>query len=413
MAVFVSAKGRDITTWRAIGDFTNSFRQTLLDRSAECRSEEVEALFVQAKQAIDTIAAAHDACLVRLDRIISETSTLAEPDRLKELTVEFYGMLYEHFGQYRSAPAFFQFSGMFLHELTGALTRYAAQHPSLSGCRLPDMALVTLGQPGCQEYSPFCPLQLVMVHGQHGKAEIETVSRCCSILQEGFEACGLKIDGEIRPVNPFWRGTLTEWEQRLKQGLERGKQKDLIDLLRLADQETIYSATSLGDEFRKLALHQLQESHRATGDLVVRLLSLSNGLGIMGGWLLEKKGPNRGLFRLFDHALLPLSTAVTALALINRVDAVGTPQRIRELLARQALNVELAERLLQSWHTMNELRLLRERAAFPDWSGSSLYLDVTVLDDESREALRDALDTIIIAQRQVSVSYSGLESERS
>jgi len=64
--------------------------------------------------------------------------------------------------------------------------------------------------------------------------------------------------------------------------------------------------------------------------------------------------------------------------------------------------------LLQSWYLLNELRLRREREFWPgrDREGA-LYLDVTALDEETRWALREALETIDTAQRRVSVAYSG------
>jgi signal-transduction protein with cAMP-binding, CBS, and nucleotidyltransferase domain len=364
-------------------------------------------------QSLGELAAAHDASLEQLERILGETSAASDPGRLRELTKEFYGILYGHFGRFRSAPAFFQLSGQFLRELTGALDRYAVRQQGLSGCRLPDTALIALGPAGRGEFSPFCPLQLVLVHGDTGQAESETVSLYCRTLQEGFEACGLRIDREITPANPSWRGTVSEWDERLAHGLKQSRPMDSIELLRLADQDTLHSAAGLDDRFRQLAISRLRESPSAMGELVVRLLSLSNGLGIMGGWLLERKGPRRGLFRLFDHALLPLSVTVTALALISRVGAVSTPQRIRELLGGRVLNVELIERLMQSWHTLNELRLMRERELYPDWRGdNSLYLDVTVLDEEKKEALKEALETISTARRHVSVIHSAWESEQ-
>jgi len=239
---------------------------------------------------------------------------------------------------------------------------------------------------------------------------MEAVSRYCGVLQEGFEACGLQVDGEITPMNSPWRGSLPEWGRRLEQGLARGKQREMVELLRLADHEALFSVDGKDLEFRELVLSQLQQSRRAMGDLVSRLGRLSNGLGIMGGLRLERSGPHSGLFRLFEHALLPLSASVAALALINRVDAADIPQCIRALLGRQALDVDTAERLLQSWHMLNELRLMRERELFPALNrAASLYMDVTALDEVKRRMLRETLQTVENVQRLVSVVFSGTE----
>jgi CBS domain-containing protein len=410
MAVLVTAKGSDITSWRTAGEFGAAFRQALLERSAHYRSGEAEALFDETCQALETLAAANDEHVARLERIVAQTAASTDPVRLGELCATFYAELYDHFGCYGSAVAFYRLSTLFLHELTGCLHRYALQRLGPAGERLPDMMLVALGPAGRREFSLFCPLQVALVSGQSPGGSQEDISRYCGILQEGFEACGLQIDGEIAPVNPSWRGSLPEWGRRLEQGLARGKQKELVELLRLADHDALLPITEMEGEFRALVMPHLQQSRRAMGDLVTRLLDLSNGLGIMGGWRLVRSGPRRGMFRLFEHALLPLSAAVAALALINRVDAVDTPQRIRALLVQRALDVDTAERLLQSWHTLNELRLMREREEFPGRDReAALYLDVAALDEEARWALREALETIDNTQRRVSVAYSGTE----
>jgi len=408
MAVLVTAKGGDISTWRATGEFGAAFRQALLERSAHCGSGEAETLFGETSQALEALAAANDERVARMEAITARTADCTDPVRLGELCNAFYAELYDHFGCYGSAVAFYHLSTIFVRELAGSLHRYALKRLGTSGERLPDMMLLVLGPAGRREFSPFCPLQLALVSGQAANGGQGGVFRYCGILQEGVAACGLQVDGEITPVNPSWRGGLPEWGRRLEQGLARGKQRELVELLRLADHEALLSVPELEAEFRALVQGQLQQSRRAMGDLVTRLLGLSNGLGMMGGWRLEKGGPHRGLFRLFEHALLPLSAAVTALALINRVDAVDTPQRIRALLGRQALDVDTAERLLQSWHVLNELRLARERELFPARNnGAALYLDVAALDEEARWALREALETIDNAQRRVSVAYSG------
>jgi len=407
MAVLVTAKGGDISVWRAAGEFGATFRRALLERSARCRSEEAEGLFDETCQALEALAADNDERAARLGRIAAQAAASVDPVRLKELCDAFYAELYDHFGRYGSAVAFYHFSTLFLHDLTASVHRYALKRLGPPGERLPGMMLVALGPAGRREFSPFCPLQLALVSGQTAHGEQEEVSRYCGILQEGFEACGLQVDGEIAPVNSSWRGSLPEWDRRLEQGLTQDRQRALVELLRLADHEALLPIPELEEEFRALVLVRLQQSRRALGDLVARVLDLPNGLGVMGGWRLEKSGPYRGLFRLFEHALLPLSAAVAALALINRVDAVDLPRRIRALLGRRALDVDTAERLLQSWHILNELRLRREHESLPGRAReAALYLDVTVLDEETRRALREALETIDTTHRLVSAAYS-------
>jgi CBS domain-containing protein len=107
--------------------------------------------------------------------------------------------------------------------------------------------------------------------------------------------------------------------------------------------------------------------------------------------------------------LQPLSASLSVLGLIKQLDTTATPRRIRELLWRRELNVDLAERLLQAWHMLHELRLKREREVQPDWSDTSpLYLKIEDLDAGEQEALRESLEAISHVQRYIGLNFSGL-----
>jgi signal-transduction protein with cAMP-binding, CBS, and nucleotidyltransferase domain len=195
-------------------------------------------------------------------------------------------------------------------------------------------------------------------------------------------------------------------------GLAQGEPAELIDLLRLSDQCSLIPSSGLDGEFRDLCLTLLGKSRITLAFLVTRILALSNGVGIMGGLRLERSDPHRGLFALFDHALLPLSASVTALSLIEEGVAVETTQRIRELQADRKLNVEMAEHLLEAWHILNELRLARERDLFSKRDGqSSLHLDPETLSNADMERFREALETVHYLQRHVAISFSGWEEQ--
>ena len=184
MAQLVSAKGSDVLAWRAAGDFTATFRQLLLNRTEFCRSDEAAALLNGAAHALDTLALENDAFCSRCSGLTEEVAACAEPARLRDLITTFFAELYDHVTVHHSAPAFYQLSLLFLQALAGSLSRYA---------------YTRLGPAGHQEFSPFCPLQLLLVHGDAGDGEIDRIVRYAGFLHEGFAACGLRIDEQITP----------------------------------------------------------------------------------------------------------------------------------------------------------------------------------------------------------------------
>jgi len=408
MALLVSAKGSDVLAWRAAGDFAVTYRQLVLDRMEFCRSDEAAALLSGVSQALDELAAANDAFCSRCDSLIGEVAACPEPARLRELTTSFFAGLYDHSAIHHSAPAFYQFSQLFLQALAGSVSRYSYTMLGDSSARMPQLALIALGPAGRQEFSPFCRLQFMLVHEQAGDAEDALIQRYATLVHEGFEACGILVDELVTPRNSQWRGSLSGWGQRLDKVLARGKFSEVTELLRLADQTQLDGAGDAGPGFRQRSLAALAASPVAVKNLVSRVVALSNGIGMMGGLRFEKSGPYRGRFALLENALQPLSVSVSALGLLKRLETVATPRRVRELLWRRELNVDMAERLLQAWHMLNELRLIRERELHPDWANEApLHLNINQMNVAEQEALRESLESVGNIQRHVGLNFSG------
>jgi signal-transduction protein with cAMP-binding, CBS, and nucleotidyltransferase domain len=411
MALLLSAKGSDLLAWRACGDFAAAFRQALLARLEFCRlTNDAEELLTATGQVLDDLLAANDAFCTRSNELIAELSVCDDPSRLREISAEFFAGLYDHFGIHHSAPAFYEFSSLFLQALSRSIIRSAYATPALSDLPKQPVMLIALGAAGRREFSPFCPLQIMLVHGETGYAEQEALSQLGLLIHEGFEDCGFQVDGTVTPRNPEWRGSMSGWRQRLTLKLDQGIVLELIDLFRFADQSTLCNDEGFEPEFTVMCRSLLKERRSSMAFQVTRVLNLSHGIGIMGGMRFVKKGPYRGLFALYENALQPLSAAVCVLALLKNLETPTTPQRIREILWRREMNVDMAERLLQAWHTLHEVRLSGERDLQPDWSNKApLYLNIEEMPDSEQNSLRESLETVGAIQRHVGQTFSGME----
>jgi len=410
MNFLLSAKGGNVTAWRAVDDFAAAYRQALLDRAASDRNGSAEAVFSGSLAALDTLAETHLTLLGQLDTLLEEVDAAPPTPRLKELTAEYYAVLYQHMNAFHSAPAFYQRSMEFMKRLSTVLMAHAADQLGLFARHLPKMALVALGPAGRSEYSPFCQLQLLLVHEEAAASQLETINLYGHTLHAEFEAIGLAIDPVISPRNPAWRGSITEWRQRCHDALHHATTDGLIAILRLADQNCLTPGMGLAQELKEMTTTILRGSRAAQANLIERMESLSNGLGMMGGLKLEGSGAGRGLFRLLDHGLLPLSAALSALALIKESSAASSCDRILDLLERRELDVELAEKMLATWHCVHELRLRNEQAFnIGEHNELSLLLNPDKLTVEQRHALKTALTSVAAIQRHVAIIFSGME----
>lgn len=407
MEPMLSAKGNDITSWRAAANFAAAYRQALLDRAASDRSGSSETVFSEAGDVLEASIASHREFLKHLEGLIDEVAA-APAERLKELTIDFYNHLYRHFGRFRSAPAFYQLSMTYLCRASAAVIARTTDQLGPSSRHLPEMTLIAVGPAGRGEYSPFCPLQILLVHGDAEASQFQTIELFCRTLHTAFANAGLSVDPQVTPRNAHWRGTLPQWHQRCEERLQIQTNEDLIDLYRLVDQYTLYSTEGFAPQFKQMSSAALSGNRPALTNLISRMTLLKNGLNLMGRLKLERIGSERGMFRLLDYGLLPLSAALSALALIKKSTAVGNCERIRDLLGRRELDVELAERMLAAWHSLNNLRLLQEQSFHIDVQSSQpLLLNANEFTADQRQALKTTLESVAFIQRHVEIIFSG------
>lgn len=408
MDFLLSAKGVDVTSWRAVENFNVVYRQALLDLAASNRTEYSESVISDTCAGLEATITMHDTLLKRLNSLTDNASTTA-PGALKELTTTFYCELYRHFGHFHSTQAFYQLSMAFLKRASAAIIAQTTDKLGPSACSLPEIALIAVGSAGRCEYSPFSQLQILLVHGDASESQLQTINQFCDTLHAGFEAAGLSVDPMVTPRDPRWRGTLVEWQQRCEIGLRPQTHEEYIYLCRLADLCQLNTGELSAKQLKEISSAALNGSRPALINLIERMLSLSNGLGIIGGLKLERKGANRGKFRLLDHGLLPFSVALSALALIRRIEAGSSCERIQELLKRRELDVDMAERMLATWHKLHYLRLCREQSLrIGELIDYSSFLSPDEMTVEERQSLKETLESVAVVQRHVEITFTGM-----
>lgn len=411
MAIVITAKGKDFAAWRAAGDFVATCRQSLLNSTGTLLSSQAEELFETALEDLERCKHAHVKAVTGLRGLTAQVGA-ASPEQLRDLVRVFYGQAYAFFQSNSSASSFFRLCDEFLTSMCASMINHAKGQMGDAASDLPPLALIALGFCTCHEFTPFWRLQLVLVHGEIEPDRAPLVAAFYRILHEALETSGLRLDARVTPLSPEWRGSMNDWRQRLSLGLEKGVGMAGGEIIKLAEQQALYSEDGLADEFKSHCTRLLSRSRSALGFMVARVGDLSNGIGLMGGLRTEKKGAQRGLFGLLDHALLPLAAAVSALALIRGDGAGDTPRSIRALLGRGAIDVEMAERLLESWHLFSEMRLRREAELQPAWNEQEVfYIDLEMLGEAELEHFKSCLETVGQLQRHVGISFSSWEEQ--
>jgi len=213
----------------------------------------------------------------------------------------------------------------------------------------------------------------------------------------------------VSPKNSDWCSSLEYWQATLQGDMAHTELDELINFIRLADQNFLAGSVELSNDFCAMGKMALSENDIALENLVSRASLLSNGVGLLGGLRLEKSGPYRGRFSLLEHALQPLTASISAFSLLSRLVSETSQERICELVSRGELGVDMAEQLLHAWNDINELRLMHERESQPNWMDAApLHLDLDTLSAEEQESLRKKLEAIGHFQRYLQTTFTAL-----
>lgn len=397
------AKGDRLADWRGLDEFVASYRTAAIRLAAVRQPDAMGDLLAMIRNELGLVAAENQRFIEQRDQVGDRLAAVESCCGLRELLAVFYDTAYTHFRRFQSPPAFFEAANGFLAALSSMqLARLRQQ----DGVALPPLALLALGPAGRLEYTRFCRLQLALVWDGAGTvAEDQLMTEFAEELMAWLRACGIALDEAVSPLQAHWRGSLSQWRARLEAGIEHGDAGELIEQLRLVDQAALVDEQGLAGRFRALCSEQLHQ-RPAVANLVERSTALSNGLGMMGGFRLNRSGPYRGCFDLLQHALLPLGACVGGLCLHHDLVEDGTPRRLRELVRNGRLDVDLAERALQAWHLFSHYRLTLElTAATGQDCRDILNLDLSRLSHDEQEQLRSCLETVADLQRHLYVSF--------
>jgi CBS domain-containing protein len=392
----------------SVRTFADTFRKVLLRRTTSLLSDQAEVLIAGVGNELEARASIIDAGMMRLGSLLREVPEAA-PERLGELIEEYYATAYDLFLQSRSTIAFFRLSGELLRAVTAAIVGHAAVGLGVPAGKMPPLAVIALGPGGRQEFSPFCRLQLLLVHGE---AEPSLAEGLGHRLHESFAATGLRPDTLITPRNPDWRGTPAQWSARVANGLNRGNTENLIQLLRLSDLSMLHDADGRGGDFRRDCFRQLSSCCPAMRNLMDRSVGIGRGAALLGRIRLNRRGPHAGMFNLLNNALLPLSASLSALSLLWGIEAVDTPRRIGELCDRGGLDPEMAKQLGSVWQQINELRLLSEALEHPRWNSQNvLWLPLLSSPPAEMQYLKEGLKVVSLLQRHLEKSFKRWEEQ--
>jgi len=199
----------------------------------------------------------------------------------------------------------------------------------------------------------------------------------------------------------LWRGSLDKWQHYLAGGVQPSDQPNRIETV--ADLRLVSGDACIAGEALDQARGFLEQTSGSQDfqELARQVSELPVALGILGGLRVEKAGEHSGCCNPEVSGLYPLVSAVRLLAARHGLDPGSTVERLNALATLGTLDTPQAERYKTAYHTLAGFKVRREIAL------EQPYLNPTLLPDQERERLKEALEAVRQLQRLVRCVFLG------
>ncbi|MEM7209231.1 MAG: DUF294 nucleotidyltransferase-like domain-containing protein [Pseudomonadota bacterium] len=173
-----------------------------------------------------------------------------------------------------------------------------------------------------------------------------------NILHEsGLPRC----TGGVMASNSAWRGTQSQWQQRVDTWLTRTKPADLLSVDIFYDLYPAAGDARLGEELKRYALSRVNHRGPFLGILANSVVASGSPFGIFG-----RLRTVDGRVDLKMQGLLPLVSCARVLALKCESVSANTPDRLRDAQKAGLIAGEDCERLIQTQKVLLSLILAQQ-----------------------------------------------------
>ncbi|HBA87161.1 MAG TPA: nucleotidyltransferase [Geobacter sp.] len=413
MPMLLGSKGSDIMQWRASVELVERLRERLDRKWARSTAREAESFLGAVIASVEeelSYESQLDEELSSLHRSIREAES---PLQLQPIRGRYHEVVTAHFRR-RSSVLALCGACCSLHDalLARAIELAEERMLQLGQGRAPIYALLVSGDRGREEETLHGNNRYLLLH-ELDSPRFFLFSRQ---LLLSFREAGLLAGEEM-----LWHGSLLEWRALLADGREpreaaggaflapvtpfdiapRPEPQPIQDwkwrLEAMADLRFLTGYEPLGAQALSAAALCIKEQKNRDPFMQVarRVITLPLALGRFGRWRLVRSGEHKGEIDLEELALLPMMMTLRAMAVQAGVHGGGSVQRVRALLERGALDVDLADRLLKAFQCFMQLRI--ESEIRTEQGGAFANPEEFSLERDQR--IREAVEAVLSLQK--------------
>lgn len=271
-------------------------------------------------------------------------------------------------------------------------------------------ALVSMGSDGRSEQTLITDQDYLIVYEDGHDTADDYFRRFSELLVERLAAVGFKkCTGDIMPSNPTWRGSISQWRQRLN-AIVRYEfdeyAKNLMDLIVLSDARYVAGDRTIAENHIESIREFEQGYFQVIWGMAKAAAEMKVGLKSFGRIWTDPKGEFKGLFNVKLLGWAPLVMNVRILAVNLGLHATSTLQRLELLEERKSLSPGTAAELKSAYHILTRHRVLLQIRYLRGEQAESYHLDPKTLDKAEREELHRALVSIEELQAVIRTNFS-------
>ena len=402
MSMFPVNKGGDILAWRDTVELVDGVRQQLAQKMAYLLDGD-ELVFLQGLQERITEEMAVESRFAEdVEQVLAALETSGTVDEMVAAYRHGRQISSDYFVRRGSVLTVQSLCIRLQDRLTCRAVRLADEWMDRSGFGPPPAPYCWFAFEGAgrEEGTVAGNFNSLLVHGEVQGESAAYFAGFSLRVNAILENCGVKSLGGITPVHPSWRGSLNEWRTRLIGGAAGEKTaEDLLFLVRFADLRLVSGDSTLCGETMNLIRSLFEFNGRGFGEVARITAELATGLDFFGRLRLERGGEHRGEFNLEQYGLSPLMENIRIMAVLADVPTTANVGRIKELLGKGHLGVDLSQRLLRAYHDFTTLKLKAEmrRAG----GGDGVFLKPEELNERELDSLKDGMEAVVNLQRIV------------
>ncbi len=212
----------------------------------------------------------------------------------------------------------------------------------------------------------------------------------------GIEKC----KGGVMPSNEKWRGSLTDWKERVKGKVRYGTGiLNTLDLIILMDLRYVGGDKGLAEELTSFVNEHVRENPSLLGEMIRSATLMPVSLGLFKRFVTERSGQHKGKLDLKVGGWAPLVLIVRILAKKHNLSSTNTMERIKGLREAKVFTAKFAADLQEAFYVLIKFRLLHQAELIREELRNNNYIDPYRLSDGEQAELKDALRRVEALQR--------------